>query len=91
MTTDRPLIGISLMLGFCIVAPFGDAADYFGPVGLAIAQTIADTRRCIVADRIAHIAAYRRDRSHVHGAEIPAFGRCRGYRVCHAILHADPG
>ncbi len=26
MTTDRPLLGILLMLGFCIVAPMGDAA-----------------------------------------------------------------
>lgn len=25
MTTDRPLLGIMLMLGFCIVAPIGDA------------------------------------------------------------------
>ena len=26
MTQDRPLIGISLMLGFCILTPVGDAA-----------------------------------------------------------------
>ena len=25
MTTDRPLLGISLMLGFCVLAPLGDA------------------------------------------------------------------
>ena len=25
MTQDRPLIGIALMLGFCVMAPFGDA------------------------------------------------------------------
>ena len=25
MTQDRPLLGILLMLGFCIVAPIGDA------------------------------------------------------------------
>ena len=25
MTHDRPLLGITLMLGFCIVAPMGDA------------------------------------------------------------------
>ena len=25
MTADRPLLGVMLMLGFCIVAPMGDA------------------------------------------------------------------
>ena len=31
MTADRPLLGITLMLGFCIVAPMGDAtAKYLG-------------------------------------------------------------
>lgn len=40
MTTDKPLLGITLMLGFCIVAPLGDAvAKLLGgavPLGLVL-------------------------------------------------------
>lgn len=33
MTTDRPILGILLMLGFCVVAPMGDAvAKLLGPL-----------------------------------------------------------
>ncbi len=33
MTTDRPVLGIALMLGFCGLAPMGDAvAKLLGPV-----------------------------------------------------------
>ena len=40
MTDDRPLLGILFMLGFCIVAPIGDAvAKELGetvPIGLLL-------------------------------------------------------
>lgn len=40
MTADRPLLGITLMLGFCIIAPMGDAvAKVLGesvPIGLLL-------------------------------------------------------
>ncbi|MBA96889.1 MAG: DMT family transporter [Sulfitobacter sp.] len=40
MTTDRPLIGISLMLGFCIVAPFGDAVAKLLGASVPLAQVV---------------------------------------------------
>lgn len=36
MTADRPLVGITLMIGFCLIAPLGDAtAKLLGQPGLA--------------------------------------------------------
>ena len=40
MTTDRPVIGISLMLGFCIVAPFGDAVAKLLGASVPLAQVV---------------------------------------------------
>jgi drug/metabolite transporter (DMT)-like permease len=41
MTTDRPLLGIALMLGFCLLAPVADAlAKLLGP-HLAVGQLVA--------------------------------------------------
>lgn len=40
MTQDRPLLGIALMLGFCLLAPFGDAlAKLLGPE-MAVGQLV---------------------------------------------------
>ncbi|MBD3662378.1 DMT family transporter [Sulfitobacter sp. TSTF-M16] len=45
MTLDRPILGIALMLGFCIVAPIGDAvAKVLGasvPLGMVVAIRFA--------------------------------------------------
>ncbi len=45
MTPDRPLLGILLMLGFCVLAPMGDAiAKYLGPaipLGMLLAVRFA--------------------------------------------------
>jgi len=42
MTQDRPFVGILLMLGFCILAPLGDAmAKYLGAsVALIVLITV---------------------------------------------------
>ena len=40
MITDRPVIGISLMLGFCIVAPFGDAVAKLLGASVPLAQVV---------------------------------------------------
>lgn len=40
MTADRPMLGISLMIGFCAIAPFGDAmAKLLGP-SIPLAQLL---------------------------------------------------
>ena len=41
MTKDRPLLGIGLMLGFCVMAPMGDSiAKYLGGI-IPITQLVA--------------------------------------------------
>jgi len=46
MTADRPLLGISLMLGFCILAPLSDAiGKYIGP---AIALVVLVAMRFVM-------------------------------------------
>jgi drug/metabolite transporter (DMT)-like permease len=40
MTTDRPVLGIMLMLGFCILAPFGDAIAKLLGDSLPLAQVV---------------------------------------------------
>lgn len=41
MNTDRPLLGIALMLGFCILAPLGDALAKLLGTALPLAQIVA--------------------------------------------------
>lgn len=40
MNTDRPVLGIMLMLGFCILAPFGDAVAKLLGASLPLAQVV---------------------------------------------------
>jgi drug/metabolite transporter (DMT)-like permease len=40
MTNDRPVLGIALMLGFCVLAPFGDAIAKLLGDSLPIAQVV---------------------------------------------------
>ena len=40
MTQDKPLIGIALMLGFCAVAPFGDAVAKILGTSVPLAQVV---------------------------------------------------
>lgn len=75
MTIDRPLLGITLMLGFCVVAPMGDAVAKllggkvpigqlllirFGVQALLLIPLIAATRRpWKVSGRILHLTVLR--------------------------------
>ena len=40
MTQDRPLLGIALMLGFCIVAPMGDAVAKLLSASVPVGQVL---------------------------------------------------
>lgn len=40
VTADRPLIGIALMLGFCVVAPMGDAVAKLLGLSVPLAQVV---------------------------------------------------
>ena len=40
MNTDRPVLGIMLMLGFCVLAPFGDAVAKLLGASLPLAQVV---------------------------------------------------
>lgn len=46
MTQDRPFLGILLMLGFCILAPFSDAIGKY--IGVEIALIVLITARFVV-------------------------------------------
>ncbi|MCG6885058.1 MAG: DMT family transporter [Silicimonas sp.] len=41
MTTDRPVLGILLMLGFCLAAPLGDALAKLLGASMGVAQLVA--------------------------------------------------
>ncbi len=75
MTPDRPLLGISLMLGFCVLAPFADAlAKLLGPemsigqlvflrfaiqAAILVPLTLATARPWRMTRRIAALVAFR--------------------------------
>jgi drug/metabolite transporter (DMT)-like permease len=40
MTIDRPVLGITLMLGFCVLAPFGDAVAKLLGNSLPLAEVV---------------------------------------------------